>query len=158
MGITHLRNFARVAGALAITAAIGAASPALGAVPSTDCQSSSMPQNTCLGDPLAPDAIIGRLGSPASPEEDLSAALADLKAAPDVATAARARGRALAIIQGSAAPLAATDDTFLDRKAYAGIPLLNTAAKPKLVPAPTEADPVPTVDVREVRFGDHAIL
>jgi streptogramin lyase len=158
MGITHLRNFARVAGALAIAAAIGAASPALGAVPSANCQSSSMPANTCLGDPLAPDAIIGRLGSPASPEEDLSAALADLKAAPDAATAARARGRALAIIVGSAGPLVGTDKTFLDHKAYAGIPLLNTAAKPKVVPAPTEADPVPTVDVREVRFGDHAIL
>src|SRR3954452_6864033 len=156
MGITHLRNIARAAGALAIAAAIGAASPALGAVPSTDCQ--SMPANTCLGDPLDPGATIGRLGSPARPEEELSAALPDLKAAPDTAAALRARGRALAIIEGRADRLVATDETFLDRKAYAGIPLLNTDAKVKVVPAPTEAEPVPTVDVREVRFGDHAIL
>ena len=121
----------------------------------------------CLGDPLAVDAPAW-LGSPASPEEDLTAALADLKAAPDANAAAKARGRALAIIEGdtrsavAGGRLVAGDEGFLARKAYAGIPLLNASATTdttvKTVPAPTTAKPVPTVDVREVRYGDHAIL
>jgi streptogramin lyase len=158
MGITHLRHVARALGALAIAAAIGGAAPAFGALTEgANCQ--ALPANTCLGDPFDVTAPVGNLGSPASPEDDLSAALADLKTAGDADAAARSRGRALAIIEGDTRAaadggrLVAGDETFLDRKAYAGIPLLNTAAKVKDVPSGTT-----TVDVREVRFGDHAIL
>jgi streptogramin lyase len=153
MGFTHLRNVVRAVGALTVVAAIGAASPAFGALqPGADCR--QLPTVTCLGDPLGVTGLEDtNLSSPASPEEDLTAALADLKAAPDVAAAKTARGRALAILGGSAAPLATGDEAFLDRKVYGDIPLLNTDAKVKTVPAGTT-----TVDVREVRFGDHAIL
>src|SRR4051812_36807039 len=156
MGIAHLRYLARVVGALAVVATIGAASPAFGALSEgTDCQ--AQPANTCLGDPFDVKALPGALGSPASPEEDLAAALADLKGAADPDAAAQAQGRALAIIEGSTTPLVATDKAFLDRKAYAGIPLLNTRATP-----PKTVQEVPqgttSVDIREVRFGDHAIL
>jgi streptogramin lyase len=151
MGIASLSKVARAAGALAIVAAIGAAAPALGALPSSDCQ--ALPQNTCLGDPFDVTQPLGTLGWPGSPEEDLTAALADLQAAPDADAAAKGRGRALAIIEGSPARLVAGDEGFLDRRAYTGIPLMNTDAKVKDVPAGTT-----TVDVREVRFGDHALL
>src|SRR4051795_1092853 len=164
MGIAHFKFLARAFGAFAVAATFGAAAPALAGVPSTDCQ--TLPANTCLGDPLAV-AAPAWLGSPASPEEDLSPALADLSAAPDASAAATARGRALAIIEGDTRPaaeggrLVAGDEGFFARKAYAGIPLLNTDtttdATVKTVPAPAAGD-VPTVDVREVRYGDHAIL
>jgi hypothetical protein len=157
MGITHLRFLARAVGALAIAVSIGTAAPAFGALDQgTDCQ--TLAQNTCLGDPVDGNAPIGTLGSPASPEEDLAAALEALQSAPDAAAAEQARGRALAIIEGSADRLAVGDKQFLARKAYAGIPLLNTVANVTPVPAPTADEPVPTVDVREVRYGDHAIL
>src|SRR3954470_6284606 len=165
MGIAHFKFLARAVGALAVATTIGAAAPAFAGVPSTDCQ--ALPANTCLGAPLAVAAPACR-GSPASPEEDLSAALADLKAAPDATAAATARGRALAILEGDTRPaaddgrLVAGDESFFARKAYAGIPLLNTStttdATVKTVPAPATQGDVPTVDVREVRFGDHAIL
>jgi streptogramin lyase len=158
MGITHLRHVARAAGALAIAAAIGGASPAFGALTEgANCQ--ALAANTCLGDPFDVAAPLGTLGSPASPEEDLTAVLADLKTAGDAGVAARARGRALAIIEGDTRAavdggrLVDGDDDFLARKAYAGIALLNTADKVKDVASGTT-----TVDVREVRFGDHAIL
>src|SRR3954451_22720183 len=167
MGIAHFRFLARAATALAIAVSIGAAAPAFGAFDQgTECQ--NLAQNTCLGDPLDVDAPVGKLGSPASPEEDLSAALADLKGATSATAVATARGRALAIIGGDTRSvagggrLAAGDETFLARKAYAGIPLLVTQAKAatmvKTVAAPTGPDDMPTVDVREVRYGDHAIL
>jgi streptogramin lyase len=163
MGIAHFRFLARAAGALAIAVSIGAAAPAFGAFDEgTNCQ--TLAQNTCLGDPIDATAPVGKLGSPASPEEDLTAALELLKYAPSEGIATTARGRALAILEGdtrSAADggrLAAGDENFFARKAYAGIPLLNTAAKVTLVPAPTADKPVPTVDVHEVRYGDHAIL
>src|SRR3954471_20811554 len=167
MGIAHFRFLARATGALAVAVSIGAAAPAFGAFDQgTECQ--TLAQNTCLGDPLAVDAPVGKLGSPASPEEDLSAALADLKGATSATAVATARGRALAIIEGDTRSvadggrLAAGDETFLARKAYAGIPLLVTQAKAatmvKTVAAPTGPDDMPTVDVREVRYGDHAIL
>src|SRR3954453_6038420 len=79
MGIAHFKFLARAFGAFAVAATFGAAAPALAGVPSTDCQ--TLPANTCLGDPLAV-AAPAWLGSPASPEEDPSAVLADLKAAP----------------------------------------------------------------------------
>src|SRR3954469_17050029 len=173
MGIAHFKFLARAFGALAVAATFGAAAPAFAGVPSTDCQ--TLLANTCLGDPLAvaaPASLAAPpprgLRSPASPEEDLSAVLADLKAAPDATAAATARGRALAIIEGDTRPaaddgrLVAGDESFFARKAYAGIPLLNTStttdATVKTVPAPATQGDVPTVDVREVRYGDHAIL
>src|SRR3954451_20422007 len=120
MGIAHFKFLARAFGALAVAATFGAAAPAFAGVPSTDCQ--TLPANTCLGDPLAV-AAPAWLGSPASPEGDLSGAparpgapatpeealpppLADLKAAPDATAAAPARGRALAILEGDTRPAA----------------------------------------------------
>ena len=101
-------------------------------------------------------AALANLGSTGAPDDHLLGALDDLataQAADDADGAAKAKGRALAILEGSADPLVAGDTGFLDRKAYKGIALLNTQAKIQDVPAGTT-----TVDVREVRYGDHAIL
>src|SRR3954447_21640740 len=161
MGGTGIRHFTHLAGRAASALSVGARSfaGAAGAsaapAPGADCQ--ALPARTCLGAPFAPGdqsaGVLANLGSPTSPEEDLTQALADLAAAPDADAAARARGRALAILEGSATPLAAGDETFLDDKAYKGIALLGTQAKVQDVAAGTT-----TVDVREVRFGDHALL
>src|SRR3954468_3496294 len=157
-GIRHFTHLARRAAcALAVVAAslAGAAGASAAPAPGADCQ--ALPARTCLGAPFAPGdqsaGVLANLGSPTSPEEDLTQALSDLAAAPDADAAARARGRALAILEGSATPLAAGDETFLDDKAYKGIALLGTQAKVQDVAAGTT-----TVDVREVRFGDHALL
>jgi streptogramin lyase len=157
-GIRHFTHLARRAAcALAVVAAslAGAASASAALTPGADCQ--ALPARTCLGAPFAPGdqsaAVLANLGSPTSPEEDLTQALSDLAGAPDADAAAKARGRALAILEGSATPLAAGDEAFLDDKAYKGIALLGTQAKIQEVPAGTT-----TVDVREVRFGDHALL
>jgi hypothetical protein len=117
---------------------------------------------TCRAEPFFPELgvnalAVGNLGSTGAPEDDLQAALEDLKAAGDnTAAADKARARALAIIEGRPNPdhpLADGDEQFLDDKAYVGIPLLNTSAKVKEVPAGDH-----TVDVREIRYGDHALL
>src|SRR4051794_16361902 len=160
-GIRHFTHLARRAAcALAVVAAslagaAGAAGASAAPAPGADCQ--ALPARTCLGAAFAPGdqsaGVLANLGSPTSPEEDLTQALSDLAAAPDADAAARARGRALAILEGSATPLAAGDETFLDDKAYKGIALLGTQAKVQDVAAGTT-----TVDVREVRFGDHALL
>src|SRR6185312_3444876 len=157
MGIAHIRISARgIACALAVIASMVVISPASAALPfDANCQ--AQPQNTCLGDSLNTAADPGKLGSPESPEDDLEAVLTDLGKAPNATAATMARGRALAIIEGDADKLV-PGDTYLARKAYAGIPLLNSdetaaaAGKVKVVPGTHE------VDVREVRFGDHAIL
>src|SRR3954447_11000994 len=161
MGGTGIRHFTHLAGRAASALSVGARSfaGAAGAsaapAPGADCQ--ALPARTCLGAPFAPGdqsaGVLANLGSPTSPEEDLTQALADLAAAPDADAAAKARGRALAILEGSATPLTAGDETFLDDKAYKGIALLGTQPKVQDVPAGTT-----TVDVREVRFGDHALL
>src|SRR5919198_3261292 len=171
MGIAHFRISARgIACALAVVARLAGASSAAADVlrgdvtPNMDCQATTLAPNTCLGNPLDVNAPVGRLGSPESPEDDLEAVFADLgnidpAAAGADADAAKLRGRALAIIEGDTRPasrdgrLVAGDDDFFARKAYAGLPLLNTHTKVQDVPAGTT-----TVDVREVRFGDHALL
>jgi streptogramin lyase len=117
---------------------------------------------TCRAEPFFPDAevnalAVGNLGSTGAPEDDLQAALQDLKdAGGDTDAADKARARALAIIEGRPNPqhpLVTGDEQFLDDKAYLGIPLLNTSAKVKYVAAGDH-----TVDVREIRYGDHALL
>src|SRR4051794_7003928 len=154
MGITHVRFVVRAAGALAIAAIISTAAPAFAVDPGSKC--GQIANVTCLGDPLT--AAPTGLGSPASPEEDLAAAMDALQAADTPEKAATAKGQALAIIEGDATKLEPSDQDFLARKVYAGIPLLNTDAKAKPVAAPTPAKPIPSVDVHEVRYGDHAIL
>src|SRR3954465_5484660 len=157
-GIRHFTHLARRAAcALAVVAAslAGAAGASAAPAPGADCQ--ALPARTCLGAPFAPGdqraGVLANLGSPTSPEEDLTQALSDLAGAPGADAAAKARGRALAILEGSATPLVAGDEAFLDDKAYKGIALLGTQAKIQEIPAGTT-----TVDVREVRFGDHALL
>src|SRR4051812_42972686 len=157
-GIRHFTHLARHAAcALAVvTASLGGAAAASAApAPGADCQ--SLPARTCLGAPFAPGdqsaGVLANLGSPTSPEEDLTQALSDLAGAPDADAAAKARGRALAILEGSATPLVAGDESYLDDKAYKGIALLGTQKKIQEIDAG-----VTTVDVREVRFGDHALL
>ena len=83
----------------------------------------------------------GALGSPTSPEEDLSAALSALATAPDLTAAETARQRVLDILRGT------TGGT----EAYQGIPLLNVTKATKNVPAGG------TVTVKIVRFGEHQI-
>src|SRR3954467_5508564 len=157
-GIRHFTHLARRAAcALAVvTASLAGASTASAALtPGTSCQ--TLPAGTCLAAPFAPGAqsagVLANLGSPTSPEEDLTQALSDLSGAADAGAAAKARGRAPAIPRGSATPLVADEKAYLDDKAYKGIALLGTQAKVQDVPAGTT-----TVDVREVRFGDHALL
>jgi streptogramin lyase len=154
----HLTITAKRAGAIAAVVAglFGAGGGAAHAA--IDC---NVP-GTCRAEPFFPDAevnalAVGNLGSTGAPDDDLQAALQDLAdAGGDTAAADKARARALAIIEGKPNPqhpLAAGDEQFLDDKAYAGIPLLNTSAKVQDVPAGDH-----TVDVREVRYGDHALL
>jgi streptogramin lyase len=166
-GITDLRYLARRgACALAVIAAIasivGSSSAAAADFSTDDCR--ALPTNTCLGDPFDVTAPVGGLatgglGSTGSPEDDLQQILEDLGAIDPgadgaIIEATTLRGRALAILEGDARRLITPDDAgFLDRKAYAGIPLLNIEPKVQNVPAGTT-----TVDVREVRFGDHALL
>src|SRR3954469_8225283 len=138
-GIRHFTHLARrTACALAVVAAslAGAASASAALSPAADCQ--ALPARTCLGAPFAPGdqsaGVLANLGSPTSPEEDLTQALSDLAGAPGVDAAAKARGRALAIVEGSATPLVAGDEAFLDDRAYKGIALLGTQAKIQEIP------------------------
>ena len=160
MGIQTIRTIAgRTVCVLAATA--GLAATAAGVASAADpiaCPATDI----CRADPffVTPPAS---LGSPGAPDDDLLAALTDLKGAAAGSNAAKiARGRALAIIEGDPSKLyksdqdpVADDTAFLNDKAYRGIPLLNTKAKVTDVP-PGQADP--TVDVTEVRYGDHALL
>jgi streptogramin lyase len=158
MGIAHIRYFARGAAcAVALAASlVGASSAAADVPPGIDCQNSVFFKagDVCRAEPISvANPNPAQLGSTGSPEDDLLQALKALSTAPDAAVAGRERGRALAILDGDAAALAIDDKSFLAGKAYAGIPLLNT--KPKV------ADNLPagaTVDIHEVRFGDHAVL
>jgi streptogramin lyase len=160
MGTADIRFFARRAACAAgVIASLALASPAAGA-PASQCQHDSYDFGSgqvCRFDPFVPldpdGAAEKKLGAAGAPDDDLLAVLGDLETAPDEAAAARARGRALAILEGSAEPLAADDKGFLDAKAYKGMPLLNTVPKVK-----DGLGPDATVDIREVRFGDHAIL
>src|SRR3954465_11748236 len=141
-GIRHFTHLARRAAcALAVVAAslAGAAGASAAPAPGADCQ--ALPARTCLGAPFAPGdqsaGVLANLGSPPSPEGDPTQALSDPAAAPDADAAAKARGRALAILEGSATPLTAGDETFLDDKAYKGIGLLGTHTKSQDYPAAT---------------------
>src|SRR5918997_360259 len=88
-------------------------------------------------------AALAALGSPSSPEEDLAAALGRMAAAPDADAADDARREALAILAGEPLP----------GRVYDGIPLLNWNAPAKVKTVPAGG----TVEVREVRFPDHAV-
>ena len=158
MGIAHFKKATRhTTCVLALTVGLLAAG-ATGAQAAVDCQSEP---GFCRAESFFPSdagnaAALANLGSTGAPDDDLLSALDDLataQTADDADGAAKAKGRALAILEGSADPLVAGDADFLDRKAYKGIALLNTEPKVQDVPAGTT-----TVDVREVRYGDHAIL
>jgi streptogramin lyase len=158
----HIQQLSQVARRVALTCVVaaGLAVPA-GASAAEPTTCAELPAGACRAEPFFPsDSPVpaARLGSPGAPEDDLAQALSDLAATTSTTTATIARGRALAILEGDARALAAGDETFLDRKAYRGIPLLNwnLPRKVKTVPAGTAAQRV--VDVTEVRFGDHAIL
>jgi streptogramin lyase len=158
MGIAYFRRAARhTTCALALMVGVIAAG-ATGAHAAVDCQSQP---GFCRAESFFPAdpgnvTALQNLGSTGAPDDDLLSALDDLataQAADDTDGAAKATGRARAILEGSADPLVAGDTDFLDRKAYKGIALLNTQAKVQDIPSGTT-----TVDVNEVRFGDHAIL
>ena len=89
---------------------------------------------------LADPAVLAKLGSPASPEEDLTDAIDALATAPDAASATAARQRALDILEGN--PIAG--------KSYSGIPLLNWNLPEKVKTVPAGG----TVSITEVRAGD----
>jgi streptogramin lyase len=162
-----IRNFSRAARhttcALALSVGLLAAA-ATAASAAVDCQATP---GFCRAESFFPTdagnvSALANLGSTGAPDDDLLTALDDLgaaQAADDAAGVAKARGRARAILEGSTAPLVANpdpsldDSQFLDAKAYKGIALLNTAAKVQDVPSGTTH-----VDIREVRYGDHAIL
>jgi streptogramin lyase len=156
MPSTHIREFVRRAACgLAVAAAAALPAAASAAVPSTSCQ--VLDPGICRAEPFFPDSnplAAARLGSTGSPEDDLAQALEDLGAAPDAGSAAKARGRALTILEGDPSALVAGDEGFLDRKAYKDIPLLNWNLPKKVGTVPAGG----VVDVREVRFGDHALL
>src|ERR671929_595843 len=146
--ITAARRLACAALALLALAVLAAPARAdFDALNPQPCQ--SLP-GTCLLTPFFPDATpenqaaAANLGTPGSPEDDLAAALDGLSTANTPEQAQADIDRALAILQGDPVPGAP----------YSGLPLLNwnLPAKVKDVPAGG------TVDVREVRFGDHALL
>jgi streptogramin lyase len=162
-----IRNFSRAVRhtTCALTLSVGLlATGASGASAAVDCQATP---GFCRAESFFPTdpgniAALAKLGSTGAPDDDLLSALDDLDAAQtgdDAAGIAKAKGRALAILEGSTDPLADDDKQYLDDKAYGPtgseppIALLNTQAKVQDIPANTT-----TVDVREVRFGDHAIL
>ncbi|HMC52098.1 MAG TPA: hypothetical protein VKI64_05000, partial [Acidimicrobiales bacterium] len=94
--------------------------------------------------PAAADpAALARLGSPATPTDDLRDALQALAAATDSATASTARQQAIDILEGNPLP----------GRPYSGMPLLswNLATKVKTVPAGG------AVVVNEVRFGQQVL-
>jgi len=164
MGIQTIRTIAgRAVCVLAATA--GFAATAAGVASAADpiaCPAADI----CRADPFF-ESPPKSLGSPGAPDDDVLAALNALVSARqdgDEAGADEAKGRALAILLGDPTKLVAGDSGFLDRKAYGpgvaddGTPLppialLNTSAKVRKVPAGTT-----TVDVREVRYGDQALL
>jgi streptogramin lyase len=165
LGIAHLRGLARsAAGALAIAALLVCAGPAA-ASGLTDSLSliENMRSDTPTSQLVGPPAVTAKrfepslaslpslgLGSTASPEDDLAAALEALAATrpDDTSGAEEAVRRALGILDGAGAP-AVPDD-----RAYQGMPLLNWNMAQRVKRVPAEGN----VDVREVRFGDHAML
>src|SRR3954451_20058944 len=95
-GIRHFTHLARRAAcALAVVAAslAGAGGASAAPAPGADCQ--ALPARTCLGAPFAPGdqsaGVLANLGSPTSPEEDLTQALSDLAGTPGVGAAGQAR-------------------------------------------------------------------
>lgn len=133
---------ALIAGALLLSA------PAFADVPGAERDCLALPVNTCLAEPFFPgqpaDASLGASGAP---DDDLGAALDRLAAAGDGTAAGAAADEALAILEGD--PSVGAD------KAYRGMPLLNWNLPAKV----RDVDPgTRTVHVREVRFGDHALL
>src|SRR5215218_251390 len=120
MGIAHIRNFARRGACLVtLAASLAAAAPAAADVPAgISCQDTAFftAGVVCRGEPFSPETAgleLDQLDGSGSPEDDLLQALTDLSKAPDTVAAARARGRALAILDGDPTPLAADDKEFL---------------------------------------------
>src|SRR3954469_18908516 len=167
MGIGFCTSTAqRAIGAVAVAAGLFLTGGAAAAHAATACPASVV----CRAEPFFADGggvsseALDALGSTGAPDDDLFAALtafADAKAHGEDAKADVAKRRARAIILGDPSQLEAEDGEFLANKAYGpdgsrpAIGLLNTSAKVQTVPD----TPEPTVvDVREIRFGDHALL
>src|SRR3954469_19430366 len=152
--------------AVVIAAVAAGAAPALAVDPPPDVDDPPMTlagttvQNTDPDSPplfsegappeLRAEAPLAALGvtSTAGPEDDLAAALDRLAGAATPAEAQAEIALALAILDGTRVP-------GLADRAYAGIPLLNAG------PAAAKVQDVPaggTVEIREVRFGDQALL
>src|SRR4051794_14393952 len=130
--------------AAALTDHAGATVPETG-TGSTTAQLASGPEVTKkLFTPDSPgddDQIaLAALGSSATPEDDLGAALDALRDASSASDAQAARRRALDILEGNPIP---------DRT-YSGLPLLNWDAPRKVKDVPPGGE----VTVREVRYGD----
>ncbi len=88
-------------------------------------------------------SVVARLGSPATPDDDLAGALDALATAPDAPSATRARSLALDILEGNP----------ISGKTYSGIPLLNWNAPAKVKRVPAGGNVIVTV----VRYGDHTL-
>jgi hypothetical protein len=158
---------ARLLGLAVVIAAVPAiAAPALALDPPADVDQPPMtlggtvvansdPDSPPLASEGAPpqlraEAPIAALGvtSTAGPEDDLATALDRLANAATTADAQAQIALALAILEGTRVP-------ELADRAYDGIPLLNAG------PAAANVQDVPasgTVAIREVRFGDQAML
>lgn len=95
-------------------------------------------------DPAGPTTLPTLL-SPATPENDLAAALAAMAAATSATDAAAARRRALDILEGNEGNPALAD------RAYEGFGLLNWKVKSQQVAANG------TVTIRQIRWGEHVI-
>lgn len=100
----------------------------------------AVPFDAAAADPVAAGALV----SPATPEDDLRAALADMAGAATAIAADSARRRALDILEGN-------DSPALAKTAYHGIGLLNWQVKAQQVPAGG------TVTIRQVRWGEHLV-
>src|SRR3954447_23544802 len=130
--------------AAALTDHAGATVPGTG-TGSTTAQLASGPEVTKkLFTPDSPgdddESARAALGSSATPEDDLGAALDALRDASSASDAQAARRRALDILEGNPIP---------DRT-YSGLPLLNWDAPRKVKDVPPGGE----VTVREVRYGD----
>lgn len=134
-------------GAASAQAFVGIVNTGPGASPSGFGHVSAGPAiGTLLASPFDPNnASLQPLLSPASPENDLATALADMRGAGNATAAAEARRRALDILEGN------TGNPALANRAYEGIGLLNWKVKSKLVPAGG------TVTIRQIRWGEHVM-
>ncbi|HMC42835.1 MAG TPA: hypothetical protein VKI20_07480, partial [Acidimicrobiales bacterium] len=133
------------AGSIACVLALSAMAVSAGAAPAPAPGTPSVVQ--LLAKPFSPatndPAVVAKLGSPATPTNDLRDALDTLATATDAPTAAAARQTAIDILEGNSLP----------GKPYSGLPLLNWNLPTKVKTVPAGG----TVVVNEVRFGQEVL-